>query len=511
MKFTILGFKQGELIHLGLDTIDALILRYFVDFKDSGIMVRENIEGEFYYWLKYEGIMEALPILNLKKDSIYRRLKNMAEMEVLHHKTIKEGGVYSYYTIGNKYINLISDYNTNPSDSNPEPYGKESVSHTDLNPEQKINPLKNNNSIKDSNIYSLVVDYLNEKAGTRYRASSNKTQQFIRGRLQEDFTLEDFYRVIDIKSKEWLGTDMEKYLRPETLFGAKFEGYLNQKNGGNLSESGGGGFEEVQGKALDLKFSEEIERCKVCGEPVGILVNMVFGSRVYPRACRCRRESFRRQRIEEENREKQIRLQRVISNSLMNDSFRECTLENWDHSLGNEKLYGIAKEYVDKFPKMKRENQGILIYGEAGNGKTYFSFCIANALLNKLIPVMSVGAIGLVERISQSKRTWGEEGIFTVLNSLENADLLIIDDLGTEEDNRWTRAMMYQIIEKRNSTGLPIIITTNISINELKERYNDRTYSRLVSMCSFIRNTGRDIRKIQGKEKTERFLGDMVR
>lgn len=261
---------------------------------------------------------------------------------------------------------------------------------------------------------------------------------------------------------------------------------------------------------LGLPSREEIERCEICKEPMGIIVELYFGVRLYPRACKCQRDKYYREKTEEENKQKQIRVKRVIANSMMDDNFKRSTLKNWDHRVGNEKLYKIALEYIEKFPQMKKSNQGMLIYGEPGNGKTYFSACIANALLSKLIPVIAVGAIGLTERISQSKRTWGEEGIFTVLNSLENADLLIIDDLGTEEDNKWTRAMMYQVIEKRNSSGLPVIITTNISINELKDRYNDRTYSRLTQMCSFIRNTGQDIRKIKGKGKTEKFLGEVL-
>lgn len=71
--------------------------------------------------------------------------------------------------------------------------------------------------------------------------------------------------------------------------------------------------------------------------------------------------------------------------------------------------------------------------------------------------------------------------------------------------------MIYQIIEKRNFINLPVIITTNISIRELKERYEDRTYSRLVSMCRFIRNTGNDIKKIKGKEKTDKFFKEVMR
>ncbi|KAJ50155.1 DNA replication protein DnaC [Clostridium tetanomorphum] len=260
--------------------------------------------------------------------------------------------------------------------------------------------------------------------------------------------------------------------------------------------------------SLELKCDDfkNIPKCEICNEPIGIVVEMPFGKRLYPRACKCRREIYNKQKTEDENKEKQERLNRVISNSMMNDNFKNCTFKNWNHAVGNEKLYKVAKQYVDNFSKMKRENQGMLIYGRPGNGKTYFASSIANQLLGKLIPVICIGAISLTERISQSKKTWGDEGIFTVLNALDNADLLIIDDLGTEEDNKWTRAMIYQIVEKRNNSRLPLIITTNMSINKIVERYDYRTYSRLKEMCFFIENTGKDIREFQGEKKAEKFI-----
>ena len=83
---------------------------------------------------------------------------------------------------------------------------------------------------KNNNIYSLVIDYLNIKANTSYRVNTKNTQSLINARTKEGFTIEDFKKVIDSKSKEWLGTDFEKYLRPATLFGGKFENYLNEAN-----------------------------------------------------------------------------------------------------------------------------------------------------------------------------------------------------------------------------------------------------------------------------------------
>lgn len=82
----------------------------------------------------------------------------------------------------------------------------------------------------NNNIYSLVIDYLNKKASTNYRSTTKNTQSFINARVSEGYTIEDFKKVIDSKSKEWLNTDFEKYLRPATLFGTKFENYLNEAN-----------------------------------------------------------------------------------------------------------------------------------------------------------------------------------------------------------------------------------------------------------------------------------------
>ncbi|RID85645.1 conserved phage C-terminal domain-containing protein [Mesobacillus zeae] len=86
---------------------------------------------------------------------------------------------------------------------------------------------------KKNNIpFVEIVTYLNDVAKTSYRSTSKKTQSLIKARINEGFTLDDFKAVIDIKTAEWLtDSKMVKFLRPETLFGTKFESYLNQKGG----------------------------------------------------------------------------------------------------------------------------------------------------------------------------------------------------------------------------------------------------------------------------------------
>lgn len=121
----------------------------------------------------------------------------------------------------------------------------------------------------DINIYSEIIDYLNSKANTNYRVNNKKTRASINARIAEGFTIDDFKKVIDIKSSEWLNTNMQQYLRPETLFGTKFEGYLNQKvtkqvgnytsnNSKRHQENTSSSYNHNDIEAELLKFQEEL-------------------------------------------------------------------------------------------------------------------------------------------------------------------------------------------------------------------------------------------------------------
>ena len=86
-------------------------------------------------------------------------------------------------------------------------------------------PLKNN-----IDLIKKVIDYLNEKTSKRFTIKNKQTIRFINGRIKDGYNENDFKKVIDIKTEKWLNTSMEDYLRPQTLFSQKMEGYLNEKN-----------------------------------------------------------------------------------------------------------------------------------------------------------------------------------------------------------------------------------------------------------------------------------------
>lgn len=121
-------------------------------------------------------------------------------------------------------------------------------------------------NFKDNNIYSNnlnlikdIVEYLNEKAGTKYHYKTKDTQKHINARLTEGFTLDDFKKVIDIKCDEWLGTDMEKFIRPMTLFGTKFESYLNQKTHKSI-EDVPAWYADTKQTEMDQELLDKIKR-----------------------------------------------------------------------------------------------------------------------------------------------------------------------------------------------------------------------------------------------------------
>ena len=192
----------------------------------------EIIDDKTYYFVSRNLILKELPMFFEKADTVYRNLKVLAEKGIIEY--IKHKGMdLIRLTEKGKSWNFIEscsekslNFNNN-SEKNPNEFGKKSENNSEKNPTYKDTNIQKD--INNKNIYSDAVEYLNLKAGTKYKYNSKNTTRHIQARINEGYTLEDFKTVIDKKCSEWLNTDMEKYLCPETLFGSKFEKYLNQK------------------------------------------------------------------------------------------------------------------------------------------------------------------------------------------------------------------------------------------------------------------------------------------
>ena len=174
------------------DDLKILILKRFViDFDDGVIVIKHWRMNNYLRSDRYKPTVyqEEFSMLETKENGSYTLKDDVGIPNGYHLET--------QYSIGKDSIEL----------------DKDSIG---------------NNIVDFAEIANEIIDYLNLVLGTKYKSTTKKTKDCIKARLKEEFTVDDFKVVIDKKSDEWKGTDMEKYLRPETLFGNKFEGYLNQ-------------------------------------------------------------------------------------------------------------------------------------------------------------------------------------------------------------------------------------------------------------------------------------------
>lgn len=161
----------------------------------------------------------------------------------------------------------------------------------------------------------------------------------------------------------------------------------------------------------------------------------------------------------------------------------------------NPQASQMCKNYVQHFNDMKEKHEGLLLYGSVGTGKTFLAVAIANALLDKGIPCCVTNFSRLANALLALK-----EGKQEYLDSLGNYDLLVIDDLGVERNTDYMTEQIFCIIDSRERSGKPLIVTTNLTPMELKhpaDTGKERIYSRLLGMCYPIEVTGEDRRKLE--------------
>ncbi len=214
---------------------DAEYLKIWITFlleathKPYKKLIGNNIEflerGQFVF-----GRKKYSQRLNIKEWKIQKATELFVQDEML--KVIKRTNKYTIYEVVNYSLYQQQNQQEETSEITGLEQSKQQQHHQQNNSktsteQQQSNTLQEHKNNK--NIYKYIVEYLNQKCNKNFKPTTKKTQSLINARIKEGFSLDDFKKVIDIKCSQWLGTEMEKYLRPETLFGTKFEGYLNEK------------------------------------------------------------------------------------------------------------------------------------------------------------------------------------------------------------------------------------------------------------------------------------------
>lgn len=194
------------------------------------------------------------------------------------------------------------------------------------------------------------------------------------------------------------------------------------------------------------------------------------------------------------------RMQRL--NMLKSMCFQDSALYGWtfENDNGRNPLISKAKIYAGKWSDMLSKNIGLLLWGEVGTGKTYFAACIANALVENCVSVKMTNFSTILNDL------FYESDKSQYIDRLNNHNLLIIDDLGIERDTEYALEQVFNIIDARYKSNKPLIVTTNLTITEIKnpvDTAHKRIYGRVLEMCVPVKFYGENFRQQKATEKME--------
>ena len=254
---------------------------------------------------------------------------------------------------------------------------------------------------------------------------------------------------------------------------------------------------------LEYQGDDGLLYCRNCHTPVQCRVKLWGRDKIVPCLCRCQQEAMAEKKRQDELVERQRKIRQLKATGI-----QEKHLLEWNFAVAEDnKDIQMAKRYVEQWKKVKAENLGLLLWGDVGTGKSFVAACIANALLDQGIPVLMTNFSKI---LNQMGAMYSEER-YRYIASFSNYSLLILDDLGIERSTEYALEQVYAVIDERYKSGLPVIITTNLKIAEIRNPQDvayARIYSRILEMCTPVRISGEDRRKSIGKEKQQVVMSD---
>lgn len=214
--------------------------------------------------------------------------------------------------------------------------------------------------------------------------------------------------------------------------------------------------------------------------------------------CMCKCEAAKMAAEEEERR--RIKFEQKVRD-LRRMGFPEANMLNWtfaNDDMTNAKITTAAQKYVENFEEFRKAGKGLLFYGNTGTGKTYAACEIANALIDKGYPVLVVNFARVLNTL---------QGTFEkqeYIDSFNDFALLVVDDLGVERDTAYAKEQVYNVIDARYRTGMPMIITTNLTMDKIKNPADieeRRIYDRILERCFPIEVDGASRRRKAVREE----------
>lgn len=264
-------------------------------------------------------------------------------------------------------------------------------------------------------------------------------------------------------------------------------------------------------KAADDNFSKNkgdyvgddgLLRCGTCHKRKQTRFTYMGTEKIVSCICDCYESAANKERAERNAAKRIAELRRMC--------FPERALEQWNFANdngSNPALTTAMQRYVENFKRFKESGKGLLLCGNCGTGKTYAACEVANALIDQQV---SVRVTNFSRILNEMQSVFDKQGY---LDDLNKHALLVIDDLGIERDTAYAKEQVFNVIDSRYRTGLPMIITTNLSPNEINKTTDiesKRIYDRILERCHPITVTGASKRRQKVRdeyEQTKQELG----
>lgn len=251
--------------------------------------------------------------------------------------------------------------------------------------------------------------------------------------------------------------------------------------------------------------------CRMCHTPRQKRIK-VNGQRFEPR-CMCACQTEAHDRREAQRRQMEF-LDTVSKNRSLGLPDPELRKHTFDHDQGhNPEQMARARRYVENWESLRSRSMGMLLWGDVGTGKSFIAGCIANALLDRGVPVLMTNFARILNRLTDFSA--GDRNAY--IDDLNRFQLLIIDDLGVERNSEFAREQVFSVIDSRYRSQLPMIVTTNLTLTELRnppDLARARIYDRVLERCVPVRVNGQNVRKRMAAENMDaarKLLGGEVK
>ncbi len=239
----------------------------------------------------------------------------------------------------------------------------------------------------------------------------------------------------------------------------------------------------LTGAGYSVNYLDPVYTCSYCKD-----TGFIDGEK-----CHCFKQAMLNMLYEQSN----------IREVLLNESFDDISYayQQGEDLTRLQNAVAKARNFTENFDL---DYQNLLFYGTVGTGKSFLSNCIANALIEKGHSVIYFSAGDLFAKLSEfAFRKNGKDSGTNPYEDIYNCDLLALDDLGTELTNSFVVSQLFTCLNERHLRRKSTVISTNLPLEDLRDRYSDRIFSRIISNYDICKLSGQDVR-IYKKRMTNR-------